>query len=191
MQILAFNASPRKKGNTSTIIQAVLNGAESEGAETVHVRLHDLDMKGCQGCLACRKKPGECAQKDELSPYLEMIKTCQGIVFGAPIYMYRICGQMKLLVDRMYSLYISREEGGYDSAVPPGKNYAVVVSQGAPGEDQYHRSVRWLSGMAGSGFGMQEVGRIVQGNSNEVPAAKNEALLEEAFQLGQRLTGVQ
>ena len=97
---------------------------------------------------------------------------------------------MKLLVDRMYSLYISREEGGYDSAVPPGKNYAVVVSQGAPDQDQYHRSVRWLSGMAGSGFGMQEVGRIVQGNSRELPAEKDQILLEEAFQIGQRLTGI-
>jgi len=191
MQILAFNGSPRKKGNTSTIIKAVLSGAESEGAESVEVRLHDLDMKGCQGCLSCRRKPGECAQKDGLSPYLEMMKTCQGIVVGAPIYMYRICGQMKLFVDRCYSLYISREEGGYDSAIPPGKNYALVVSQGAPTADQYQRSVRWLAGMTGSGFGMKEVGRIVHADSNQSPAAKDQALLDEAFLIGQRLTGKQ
>ena len=53
MQILAFNGSPRKKGNTSAMIRAILSGAESEGAETVEVRLHDLDMKRLPGmpCL--------------------------------------------------------------------------------------------------------------------------------------------
>jgi multimeric flavodoxin WrbA len=189
MQILAFNGSPRKKGNTSAIIHAILDGARTEGAETVEVRLHDLDMKGCQGCLSCRKKPGVCAQKDELTPYLESMKTCQGIVVGCPIYMYRICGQMKLFVDRCYSLYVSREEGGYDSAVPAGKTYALVVSQGAESPDQYRQSVRWLAGMTGSGFGMQEVGRIVHSDSNLKPAEKNQALLDEAFLIGQRLTG--
>jgi multimeric flavodoxin WrbA len=188
MRILAFNGSPRKKGNTSAIIRAVLRGAKSGGAETVEVRLHDLEMKGCRGCLACRKKPGVCAQRDELSPYLEMMKTCQGIVVGCPIYMYRICGQMKLFVDRCYSLYVSREDGGYDSAIPPGKTYALVVSQGAPQPDQYQRSVRWLAGMTGSGFGMREVGRIVHADSNLSPAAKDKALLEEAFLIGRRLT---
>lgn len=189
MRILAFNGSPRKKGNTSAIIRAVLNGAEAQRADTVEVRLHDLDMKGCQGCLACRQKPGVCAQKDELSPYLAEMQTCDGIVVGCPIYMYRICGQMKLFVDRCYSHYISREEGGYDSAIPPGKTYALVVSQGAPGDDQYQRSVRWLAGMTGSGFGFREVGRIVHSNSNESPAAKDEDLLDEAFLIGQRLAG--
>ena len=189
MQILAFNGSPRKKGNTSAIIRAILKGAESEGAETTEVRLHDIDMKGCQGCLACRQKPGVCAQQDELSPYLEAMKSCQGVVVGCPIYMYRICGQMKLFVDRCYSLYVSREGGGYDSAIPAGKTYALVVSQGAPEADQYGRSVRWLAGMTGSGFGMREVGRIVHADSNQSPAKKDAALLDEAFLIGRRLTG--
>ena len=116
MRILAFNGSPRKKGNTSAIIRAILNGAASEGAETVEVRLHDIDMKGCQGCLACRQKPGVCAQRDDLSPHLESMKTCQGIVFGCPIYMYHVSGQMKQLVDRLYSFWANNPDGSYYSA---------------------------------------------------------------------------
>ncbi len=147
MHVIAFNGSPRKKGNTSTIVQAVLEGAVSAGAETTEVNLHHINMKGCQGCLSCRTKHGVCAQKDDLSPYLEAIKTSDAIVFGCPIYMYRITGQMKLLVDRMYSLAAPKKEGrGYDSQVPEGKKFAVVVSQGAPDPEQYGRSIRYLSG---------------------------------------------
>lgn len=189
MHVLAINASPRKKGNTSTLIQAMLEGAASSGAETTEAHLHSLDMKGCMGCLSCRQTLGICAQKDELSPFLEAVKTCDALIFGCPIYMYRVSGQMKLYVDRSYSLYTPAEGGGYNSAVPAGKRFALVVSQGAPDPDQYHRSIRWLAGMAGTGHGMQEVGRIIHTNSNARPAAQNEALLEEARTIGHRLAG--
>lgn len=187
MDVLAINGSPRKKGNTSTLIHAVLDGAASAGASTTEVVIHDLNMKGCQGCFSCRKIYGVCAQKDELSPYLEMVKTCSAFVVGCPIYMYRISGQMKLFVDRAYSLYTPKPGGGYIPAVPAGKKFALITSQGAPDPDQYYRSIRWLAGMAGKGFGMQEVGRIIHTSSETNPAAKDSALLEKAAAIGRSL----
>ncbi|MFC1883245.1 flavodoxin family protein [Thermodesulfobacteriota bacterium] len=189
MEILAINGSPRKSGNTSTLIKAVLEGAESAGAKTTEAYLHGLNMKGCMGCLSCRKDHGVCAQKDDLSPYLEAVKTCHGLIVGCPIYMYRISGQMKLFIDRAYSLYMPRQGGGYSSAVPQGKTFAMVISHGAPDPEQYHRSIRWLVGMAGKGHGMKEVGRIIHSNSHEMPAAKNKELLEQAHVLGRVLAG--
>lgn len=188
MHIIAFNGSPRKEGNTSNIIKAVLEGAKGAGAETTEVRLHDINMKGCMGCLSCRTRPGVCAQKDELTPHLEAIKTCSGVLLGCPIYMYRISGQMKLFIDRCYSLYVSREGAmGYDSAVPPGKTFGIVVSQGAADPNQYARSIRWLAGMGGAGFGMDEAGRIIHTGSTMGPAESNKELLEEALELGLKL----
>jgi multimeric flavodoxin WrbA len=189
MHILAFNGSPRKKGNTSTLIRAVLDGAASAGARTTEVFLYDIDNKGCSGCLSCRENPGKCAVKDQLGTYLEEIKTCDGMLVGCPIYMYRISGQMKLFVDRCFSLYISRPEGGYDSAVPAGKTYGLVISQEATDPAEYARSIHWLARLTGSGLGMREVGRIIHTNSAQVPASENRQLLEEAYRLGLRLAG--
>jgi multimeric flavodoxin WrbA len=187
MQIIAFNGSPRKKGNTSTLIEAVLEGAQSAGAETIHVRLHDLNMKGCQACYACKENHGVCALKDDLSPYLHKIKDSAGIVFGCPIYMYRISGQMKIWVDRMYSYYAPRTDGesGYSSAIPPGKTFAMVISQGAPDPEQYHRSIRYLAGMAG--YGMKEAGRIVHAGGSMGEAKDNPALLDKAREIGRKM----
>lgn len=75
MKIMAINGSPREKGNTSTILEAILEGARESGAETTHVWLDRIDLKGCMGCLACREKPGFCQRQDELAPYLEAMKT--------------------------------------------------------------------------------------------------------------------
>ena len=190
MKVLAFNTSPRKDGNTSNIVRAMLEGAKAEGAEVTEVRVHDINMKGCMGCLSCRTKAGHCAQKDELTPYLDAIHESDAVIFGTPIYMYRVSGQMKLLVDRMYSLYETKLEGrGYNSTVAPGKSYALVVSQGAADPDQYFRSVRWLAAMTGTGLGMKEMGRIVHTGSSDGPAKENAALLEEARQVGRKLAG--
>ncbi len=188
MQILAFNGSPRKTGNTSAIIKAMLKGAKSAGAKTTEVRLHDIILKGCMGCLTCRKRPGKCKQKDDLSPYLEAIKTCDGVIFGTPIYMYHVTGQMKIFIDRCYSLYISKQDGsGYTSAVPAGKTFALVTSQGHPDVERFQKPIRWFAGMTGAGLGMVEVGRIIQGNSHLAPAKADEALLEKAYEIGRKL----
>ncbi|MBS3809605.1 MAG: flavodoxin family protein [Desulfobacterales bacterium] len=189
MDVVAINGSPRKNGNTATLIRAILEGAASTGAQTTEAVIHDLDMKGCQGCFSCRKNHGICAQEDGLSPYLEAIKTCKAFVVGCPIYMYRISGQMKLFVDRAYSLYMPKPGGGYTPAVPAGKKFALVTSQGAPDPEQYHRSIRWLAGMAGTGFGMEEAGRIIHTNSNREPARENSELLKKARDIGMRLVG--
>ena len=188
MQIIAFNGSPRKNGNTSTLIKALAEGAAAAGAQTTEVNLHHINMKGCMACYSCNEvKYGVCAQKDDLSPYLEGIKTADAVVFGCPIYMYRISGQMKLLIDRMYSLYSPKPEGGYNSEVPPGKKFAVIVSQGAPDPEQYKRSVRWLAGMAGTGLGMTEAGRIIHTAGAMGQVDENNSLLEEAKALGRKL----
>lgn len=189
MRIIAINGSPRKQGNTSNIVRAMLEGAASAGAETTEVRLHDIDLKGCMGCLSCRQNPGVCKQQDDLSPYLEALKSCNGYVIGSPIYMYHVTGQMKIFVDRVYSLYISREQqpGLYDSALPKGKTYAMVTSQGHPDPEQFQRTIRWLAGMTGSGLGAEEVGRIIHADSHIHPGEDNPSLLVEAREIGKKL----
>ena len=187
MRILAFNGSPRPQGNTSTIVNAVLEGAKEDGAKTTHVMLDELELKGCQGCLTCRKNPGNCARRDGLSPYLEELKSCDAVLVGCPIYMYHVAGQMKLLVDRLYSFWEDTPDG-YRSALPAGKRFALVTSQGYPEVDMYKRTIRWLGGMVG-GLDMQYVGKIVHFDSAAKPAKHDSELLKKARRIGLALAG--
>ena len=187
MRVLAFNGSPRPEGNTSTIVDAVLEGAREGGAETTYVMLDELDLKGCQGCLSCRKNPGNCARRDGLTPYLEELKSCDAVLVGCPIYMYHVSGQMKLLVDRLYSFYGDTPDG-YKSHLPAGKRFAFVTSQGNSDADKHKRAVRWLGGMVG-GLDMQYVGKIVHFDSADKPAKQDADLLEKARQIGLALAG--
>lgn len=188
MHILAFNGSPRKKGNTTVLLDKILEGARGAGAQTTQVCLDEINLKGCMGCLSCREKPGFCKRQDDLSQYLEAMKTCDGVVLGCPVYMYHVTGQMKLLVDRLYSFYVNRPDGSYDSALPKGKRFAFVTSQGHPEAAQFERAIKWLGGMVG-GLGMKTVGKIVHVDSHAKPAKDDAALLEQARQIGRKLAG--
>ena len=141
------------------------------------------------GCLKCRENPGKCNQKDDLSPFLEEMKSLEtgGIVVGSPIYMFRITGQMKLFVDRIYSLYKGSPAEGYSSMIPSGKTYSLVISQSTTNPSQYEKSIRYLAGMTGSGLGMEIVGEIIHVNSSERPAIGDEALLEKAYEIGRMM----
>lgn len=135
MKVIAFNASPRKNANTQSLVEAVLRGAESKGAETRLVNLNRLNMKGCQACEGCKKDLGKCVQKDDLSPLLQEMAECDAIVLGTPVYYFQVSSQLKMLIDRFYC-YINFEldpetwEIKEIRAFPEGKKFVVVTSRG-------------------------------------------------------------
>ena len=67
MKVLAVTGSPRKGGNTDTLVAELLCGAQSAGAEVEQVNLARLKIKGCVACDTC-KKTGHCKQHDDRRP---------------------------------------------------------------------------------------------------------------------------
>ncbi len=111
MKIIAFNGSPRKKWNTATLLKSVLEGAESQGAETELVNLYDLNFKGCKSCFSCKTKGsksyGKCAVKDDLTPILERIEDVDAIILGSPIYLGTVTGAMRSFIERLVFPYLT------------------------------------------------------------------------------------
>ena len=131
--ILAFNGSPRLKGNTAAMLQAALDGAASAGAETKLVQLYPLEFKGCVSCFSCKLKGGRhgfCAMKDELSPILEMMTEADALIFGSPIYYYNITPELLALLHRfMFSnmLYTKKDRWQYGRRIPSAFVYTFGV----------------------------------------------------------------
>lgn len=64
MKLFAINGSPRKNGNTVTLLDQALKGAQSQGVQTQRIDLYDLNYKGCVSCFYCKRKDrphGDCA----------------------------------------------------------------------------------------------------------------------------------
>ena len=56
MKVYAINGSPRKKGNTITLLQKALDGVKEsikdQEIETKIINLYDSNYTGCKSCFA-------------------------------------------------------------------------------------------------------------------------------------------
>ena len=101
MKIVGINASPKgKESNTLRLVNAVLAGAQEEGAEIKLVDLYTLDIGYCTACGTCYAK-GDCTQSDDFQDLFDTMMNAEGIVLGAPNYINSVPAPMKALFDRM------------------------------------------------------------------------------------------
>lgn len=104
--------SPRRRGNSTTLLNAYLEGAASVGFETELVYLNGLTYKGCQACDRC-VKGSDCLLDDDLTPVLPMLERAQIWALASPIYYDGVSGQLKMFYDRLrYTTYAPRKLEG-------------------------------------------------------------------------------
>jgi multimeric flavodoxin WrbA len=103
MKVVAFNGSPRVKGNTSILICKVFEELNKDGIDTVEINVGAKQVKGCVDCLRCYKnKNNKCAiESDGFNEYLSAMLDAGGIVLGSPVYFADVSGQMKNFIDRL------------------------------------------------------------------------------------------
>jgi len=102
MKVVAFNGSPRKNGNTSTLIRHVFGELEKEDIKTELVQLSGKIIRGCAACFKCfHNMDKRCSVKnDGLNECIEKMIEADGIIFGSPTYFSNITAEMKALIDR-------------------------------------------------------------------------------------------
>jgi multimeric flavodoxin WrbA len=98
---LGIVGSPRRGGNTETLVDAVLAGAAEAGAQTEKVILDELDVRPCRACNVCQKT-GACAQQDGMAGLLERMRCSDVWVLGTPVYWWGPTAQFKAFLDRWY-----------------------------------------------------------------------------------------
>jgi len=197
MKVIGINSSPRKKANTQTLVEAVLAGAEKNGAETRMVNLREIKINGCLGCEGCKKHLGKCVQKDDLTTLLQDLTEYDAIVLGTPVYWFHVSAQLKMLIDRLYC-FMEHTDPKTGEAVmrfefPAGKKFITIVSRGdnEPAEvlpQLYDHLNEWLNIIplslgAGSIEFLHQYGAEIDRKS-----ARNDAdLIKKAEALGEKL----
>ena len=78
-QIVVFNGSPRKVGNTVTVLDPIARGARERGAEVKYYTLFKMKFMACQGCFACRMQD-DCVINDEVREAVRKVKAADAVV---------------------------------------------------------------------------------------------------------------
>lgn len=183
MKVIGIVGSPRKNGNTNVLVQQVLEGAAEAGAETRTFILNEMNYRGCQGCDYC-KSHDRCKLEDELMEVFDELALADGIVFGSPIYFGQFTGQMRLFLDRCYSLI----NADFSPRLPAGKKAVIIGTQGAP-EPAAFKGVYEEFGGQISSFMQMEVKDILVGVGYHAPGEvrNNIELMEKAKDTGLNL----
>jgi multimeric flavodoxin WrbA len=106
-QILAVYGSPRRKGNTATLLQEAVKGATDAGARVEEVVLRDLHMSPCLEIYGC-KEDGRCVIQDDFQDLRDRLLASDGIMLASPIFFYTVSAHTKILMDRCQSLWVKK-----------------------------------------------------------------------------------
>ena len=103
MKILGISCSPRKEGNTVTLLNEALQSAKQEGADTELYSVSGKNIQPCDGCWGCTKT-GKCHIEDDMQELYGKMAEADGIIFGTPIYFYGMTAQAKAIIDRTIAM---------------------------------------------------------------------------------------
>ena len=102
MRVVAFNGSPRPRGNTWILLRRVLEVLEQQGIETELVQVGGKEIRGCNGCRRCRTLAnGRCSREDDVAnECIAKMASADGILLGSPTYFSDVTTETKALIDR-------------------------------------------------------------------------------------------
>lgn len=162
MKVLIINGSPRSKGNSASIVEQLYKKF-SDGGDTVELmNPNQVNFKGCQGCLSCRKNNTLCVVKDELGDMLGRFLDFDFFVIVTPNYYGLITGQLKMFLDRWYCF----KDANRKTKFSEGKKIFFIVTQGSPNRDHGKSIIEWGKHFF-EGFGLKYYGYILPNCSTE------------------------
>lgn len=106
-KLLAIAGSPRRGGNTDLLLQEVIRGAESGGAEVKTIFLSELCIAPCEHCDRCLET-GRCAIDDDMQWLHDELRGADRLALASPIFFMGVTAQTKAMIDRCQALWVMK-----------------------------------------------------------------------------------
>lgn len=190
IEIAAIFGSPRRKGNTSTLLKHSVAGARDAGANVTEIVLRDLKMSPCLEIYGC-KEAGRCVIKDDYTKIETLLQQVDGLMLATPIFFYTVSAHTKILMDRCNSLWVKKywiEKKPFGQKHYPRKGLFISVGS-TKGKRLFEGAV--LSVKYFMDALDMELWRslVFRGIESEGQILEYAASLQEAYDTGQALVG--
>ena len=179
-KIVILNGSPRRSGNTSALIKAFTEGAESAGHSVTEFFLDRMNIHGCKGCFGGHSgRECPCVQKDDMDQIYPVVKDSEVIVLASPLYYWNLSGQLRTAVDRLFAL----EEGDGNLLRGHGRASALLMAAEGHGFDDvllyYDHLMEHLK--------WENLGHVLAGGNGDVGDIEGKPELQQAYDLGKSI----
>lgn len=186
--VLCVYGSPRKGGNTDTLMDEFAFGVEEGGGVAKRVYLRDLSISPCKELYKCRRF-GQCAIEDDMTPLYADLLSAGGVALASPVMFYAVSATAKAFIDRTQALwcakYMVKKE--LRSQGVPGPKGVILAAGGSSGPklfDGIRMTFKYfLDAIGGECWGELFVRNVdVRGDAKKRPEE-----LAEAKAMGKRL----
>jgi multimeric flavodoxin WrbA len=185
--VLGILGSPRSRSNTGVLLERVLAGASSAGAEIEAVLLRELEFRSCLHCGGC-DKTGRCVVQDDMQQIYPKLRAAQHVVLASPIQFAGVSGETKMMVDRGQCLWVATYRLKQAVSEAPGERRGLFVAT-CGGKDA--RVFDWAKPTVKAFFnsaGLRYWGELFEANTDgPPPVAERAEALGRAEQMGRRL----
>ena len=179
-KIVILNGSPRRNGNTSALVKAFTQGAESAGNTVTEFFLDSMEIHGCRGCFGGHSSQEcPCVQKDYMSQIYPAVKESDVVVLATPLYYWNMSGQIRTAIDRLFAL----EEG--DGNLLRGHERASALLMAAEGNGfddvllYYNHLVEHLR--------WKNLGHVLAGGNGDIGDIEGKPEIQKACDLGKSI----
>lgn len=179
-KIVILNGSPRRNGNTSSLVKSFTEGAESAGHTVTEFFLQDMNIRGCRGCFGGHSgQDSPCVQKDDMDKIYPSVKESDVVVLASPLYYWNMSGQLRTAVDRLFAI----EEGDGNLLRGHGRSSALLMAAEGSGfedvllyYDHLTEHLKW-----------QNLGHVLAGGNGDIGDIDGKPEIKEAYELGKSI----
>ena len=109
-KVVVITGSTRKNGNSAAMAEAFIKAAEEKGHTVTRFDAAMMNVGGCHACETCFKSGKACSFDDDFNTIAPHILEADDIVFAMPVYWYSIPGQIKNVIDKIYSFCVAGKD---------------------------------------------------------------------------------
>ena len=166
----------RRNGNTSALVRAFTEGAESAGHTVTTFFLQGMGIRGCLGCCNGGKNlEHPCVQRDGMDDIYPAYRETDVVVLASPLYYWNLSGQLRTAFDRLFAVAECDP-----NLANPSKECALLMA--AEGDD-FKEVENYYDRLMGH-LGWTDRGKVLCGGVFAVGDIEGHEDLEEARKLG-------
>ena len=171
-KIIVISASPRKGGNSDTLCNEFIKGAEEAGHEVEKIFLRDKKIDYCRACYYCRDHNGVCTIKDDVPAIIDKMIVADTIVLSTPVYFYSMNAQLKTIIDRSVMKWLEIKN----------KNFYLIATAAEDDEHAMEGTIKSFRGFLECLEGANEAGLILAGGVYQPGEITGHPALQQAYE---------
>lgn len=176
-RVLILSSSPRRNGNSDTLCNEFMRGAQETGNRVEKIFLKDKRINYCTGCSVCSMYQKPCPQKDDAAEIVEKMIEADVIVMATPVYFYAMSAQMKTMIDRCCARYLEIKN----------KDFYFIISAAEDDRTLMERTIDGFRGFLDCLENARECGTIYGIGAWKMGEIESKSSMQEAYQMGKNV----